>query len=1026
MVGESGTQSDYDDEWEKLLDSGILEDLIKKAEVENAVKQATQADFPDSQILESLVQKAEQESAVKRASQVVPSFSTPQSRPGLVPPPVLPGDAHIPSLQPSCVISTSAPFPNAAQISGRAQVQSENTFNTRSQVLHGPGLAKPPLPFDLRGSQSYNQDRFENPHTHINLSQYPTQTPRTFGYNPTPVNGAVSTPNQLSNGVSGFGRDGEVSQLRTRLLKADSELNELRKRVAAQASSQHVPQFQQKELERLSLELSFKDQEVLEARRARDEKDDRLRDAQASVAALKEELQFLQRLRKADAAGTKRYREEGAVEAAVRAGPSYSQDDESDEFFAACSDRLLEVTNAHAKAQFKKLDQGQDTLRETEKPRHVAAHKAVTPKETSDANVLKARTVNDGCVTSDQKKSKVSPLQASEVPGSEHTPGGNGASAPAPQQVIPSRGLGLEDEIIPRELSHTLQQIWNPRGAQNGSVSLISELFAVCRDQLYILLSHKGALKDAVKGQTLSNTASSKSITGLKRKQALDAESKTKMQESVGSKLHNALAKVANKLMPSSTILPLLLEYCDSDNVELVQNALHVLRCILRHDSLCRDEVLPRKNLGSPSVSKQGGISESFSRLNFTYEGTGWFIPSDYTRQEKNSVPVFSSPRVFCGVSKLPNETTKGSVGPEQIEHQRNVDGEEDPSLRHCIDGADIASLDPSPFLNWLRKMAAHPSNLGISFEATATIALLVAHSEPVAERAQFGFLLWNHDRSVAPLLKKAAGLRVQLQAIRLVHLLLHCPTLLRIFCSALDTSYGGCVCSPKSGGTHTPGLEVQGKGECKVVLDGVLSTLEDSGSSLQDYVLRRDAIRLLTYLASSGDAAIRILLHAQIKWDQSVPFKESNNSLEGGNALQSENLQEGSRMNTGTGDVVAPRADKEKCFDILCKLISLLARELRAEEDEAMKGGLGVEEDRASLIREALTLFSKLLSNQSYSREVLDYIVASTETTRLVLGVIDELISRGSPARRGSSSSTDVVELARGLQKRILLELAP
>ena len=41
-------------------------------------------------------------------------------------------------------------------------------------------------------------------------------------------------------------------------------------------------------------------------------------------------------------------------------------------------------------------------------------------------------------------------------------------------------------------------------------------------------------------------------------------------------------------------------------------------------------------------------------------------------------------------------------------------------------------------------------------------------------------------------------------------------------------------MCSPKSGGTHTPGLEVQGKGECKVVLDGVLSTLEDSGSSLQ------------------------------------------------------------------------------------------------------------------------------------------------------------------------------------------------
>lgn len=107
-------------------------------------------------------------------------------------------------------------------------------------------------------------------------------------------------------------------------------------------------------------------------------------------------------IRKGDAVGTKRYREEGAAtdsEAVVRAGPSYSQDDESDEFIAACNDRLLEVTNAHAKAQSKKLDQGQETWAapwETEKPQHVAPHKAVTIKEASDAVVLKARTVDDG------------------------------------------------------------------------------------------------------------------------------------------------------------------------------------------------------------------------------------------------------------------------------------------------------------------------------------------------------------------------------------------------------------------------------------------------------------------------------------------------------------------------------------------------------------------------------------------------------------------------------------------------------
>jgi len=135
--------------------------------------------------------------------------------------------------------------------------------------------------------------------------------------------------------------------------------------------------------------------------------------------------------------------------------------------------------------------------------------------------------------------------QASELPCREHTSGGNGASAPAPQQVIPGNlSLGLEEGIVPRELTHSLQQIWNPRGYHNESVSLVSELFAVCRHDLYILLTFEGTLKDAVKEQTTSETTESKSIIGVKRKQALNSTESRKMQESVGSKLHDSLAKV--------------------------------------------------------------------------------------------------------------------------------------------------------------------------------------------------------------------------------------------------------------------------------------------------------------------------------------------------------------------------------------------------------------------------------------------------------------------------------------------------
>lgn len=102
--------------------------------------------------------------------------------------------------------------------------------------------------------------------------------------------------------------------------------------------------------------------------------------------------------------------------------------------------------------------------------------------------------------------------------------------------------------MIPRELSLSLQQIWNPRGRHNESVSLVSELFAVCRDDLYILLTYEGTLNDAVKSRAASEARASKTKIGAKRKQVLNIEQK-KVQESVGSKLHDALAKVTEYLI---------------------------------------------------------------------------------------------------------------------------------------------------------------------------------------------------------------------------------------------------------------------------------------------------------------------------------------------------------------------------------------------------------------------------------------------------------------------------------------------
>jgi hypothetical protein len=265
------------------------------------------------------------------------------------------------------------------------------------------------------------------------------------------------------------------------------------------------------------------------------------------------------------------------------------------------------------------------------------------------------------------------------------------------------------------------------------------------------------------------------------------------MQESVGSKLHDALAKVANSLMPSATILGPLLEYCNCDNADLVQSALHVLRCVLRQDSFCRDKVLARKIPvgGNVSNSRPLGISDSFNRLDIAFEGRGWHMPSIHMRQQQiGALPVFSSPRVVCGRSKMQDvEVTKDGI----IIYHGKINEEEQDEARamHIGNDAEVdmaSSSDLNPFVEGLLDMATHSSNFGIRFNAIVIIVLLVAHTEPVSERAQFGSLLWCER--LASVLKETAGeiagVGIQLQAIRLVQLLLHCPVLFSdvLFCT--------------------------------------------------------------------------------------------------------------------------------------------------------------------------------------------------------------------------------------------------
>lgn len=137
--------------------------------------------------------------------------------------------------------------------------------------------------------------------------------------------------------------------------------------------------------------------------------------------------------------------------------------------------------------------------------------------------------------------------------------------------------------------------------------------------------------------------------------------------------------------------------------------------------------------------------------------------------------------------------------------------------------------------------------------------------------------------------------------------------------------------------------------------------------------MLRRNVVRVLTFLASSGEVATAILVHIHlnhIKAEQCA-FKDSNNTTEGLTCLQSEQPQEA--QNAGLPVMNAVKSGKEKlkekpshvngvadqeqivvsggetCCTIPWRLILLLANELKADEDEMTNniGKMGCTEDR-------------------------------------------------------------------------------
>ncbi|KAL2623622.1 hypothetical protein R1flu_003827 [Riccia fluitans] len=886
-------------------------------------------------------------------------------------------------------------------------------------------------------------------------------------------------------------KDGAISLLRSRLKEAEQQVDELRRRVNSQTSLQ-PPISQQRELERLSSQLLFKEHEVNEIQRVRLEKEEQLKEVQAEAASLRRELDSLKQSRSTGAGGSKRPRDENASPQETSGPPA------STEICARNWERQHDpwrspwLPERTVNGTPRKTSQGEQERHATELP----GSRLKASDSSPAVATLKKRTAENGCVSSKSETTQREKSKAVELSKRE--------TSAQTKQTEAAAGMS--------ELSYSLQQIWGLRGANDGKV-LVAKIYADCAQDLYVLLSNGENRK----------TVDSKKIERRKSETLTLAE-----------KFHGAIAKVTSGSGHPEIMLGPLLEFCNMENTKLLGCALRILHCILQHDENCRQRLVGRKK---QSFHLQGALQAfPHSDTNITIQETkrGFkFVSKKLADGVYQQVPVFSSPRILLcskgeetseigGTSKehasaglrepgisvtaeqqQPQEVQQMEVGSRgnmrcpggTSESKVTPEGGEDPTSgrlrsldeqqslsRQQADKDDVAGGPAAwddevhPFLKWMLHLALTSTSPLVRLEAVAVIGVFVVHSEPLVERLTFGSLL-NHE-GFGTLLRESAGVEIQLQAVRIVHHILHCPTLYRKFCSSITEEQTAVPFSKQvvsedtrmvvdplgvvdgihpantaSQPVEAPLIEetcISGSITNTVkskMLAGLTECLNFTGTSLQGYALRRNVMRLITFIASCGDDGVAFLTQPVTVFksgpDESTRANKDDTKGDGMPLAESASGQhiagDGSglngldgrgRMISGADDLEAGvtdnREDFERVTNIPERLVTLLRAELESEDDD-VESEASLVEERACLIREVATLLSCVASHPVQSGVVLGFLSSNPKIARITLSVTNDLVNRksllvsGSNRKHAGLSNSETAELCRNLRRRVL-----
>ncbi|XP_038888976.1 protein SENSITIVE TO UV 2 [Benincasa hispida] len=480
------------------------------------------------------------------------------------------------------------------------------------------------------------------------------------------------------------------------------------------------------------------------------------------------------------------------------------------------------------------------------------------------------------------------------------------------------------------KLSKKLQVFWVPESDSKIGQNLVSELLLSCETDFRVLFhSISTELSPKFSVDFLGGDNSSDIVQFLRCPEAKKV-----------SNLYTTLTKVSNGIVKMEALFTPLLDLCNLDNVAIVHRSLHILHMFLKRllwlerKSERRETVmiggLGSRNNAVDSHGSQSAEGEEFALANMDKTSHGSCAPAG---------------------TRLP--------GAALLCKNRNLN----------------KNINLVPQINWvaffevMHQVAKRHSAKCVRIEAVSVMNLILMRNNTYLEKEKFGqALLFD---SVVEFIRKESGSAIQKHGVRLLFLILNCPTFFVVFCS-------GCKEAEATDAAEENVRCAGGFQKFRTILHSLADCLTCCGNGIEELKLRRNTILLLAFLASSGKVGFEILISNKL-------YTESN---------------------------------------FLALILQVTASEV--EQEKTVPEPVENLEERALLLREVLILLNRLASHSLYSGTVLRVLTNSRDMASLAIDVTNKLCRKNNrnwqfDSKKRKMRETEVVELAQVFRKRLL-----